>query len=149
MSVKTVRRIASQLLKVGENKVVIKPGNESRINETLTREDVRALIKEGIITKKEVRGVSRARARKHAEQRKKGRRKGPGNRKGRRKGIDKKVWMARVRAQRRLLREIEDSLIPGVRRRLYYMIKGGMFKSKAALLNYVKENGMLKEGSKL
>ncbi len=149
MSVRTVRRIASQLLKVGENKVVIKPGNESRINETLTREDVRALIKEGIITKKEVRGVSRARARKHAEQRKKGRRKGPGNRKGRRKGIDKKVWMARVRAQRRLLREIEDSLIPGVRRRLYYMIKGGMFKSKAALLNYVKENGMLKEGSKL
>ncbi|MCD6279254.1 50S ribosomal protein L19e [Candidatus Micrarchaeota archaeon] len=145
MSIKTVKRVAAKIMKVGENKVRIKPGYESRIAETLTREDVRELIKEKIVYKTSIKGVSRARAKKRAEQKRKGRRKGPGKKKGKHKGINKKMWMNRIRAQRKILNEFRDKMDSYDRGRIYYRIKGGLFKSKIALMNYLKEHNIIKK----
>ena len=145
MSVKTVKRIAAKLMKVGENKVRIKQGNESRIAETLTREDVRALIKEKRVYKARSQGVSRARAKKHAEQKRKGRMRGTGKKKGSHKGKTKKLWMSKIRSQRKMLEELSEKMDSYDRRNVYYMIKGGMFKSKAALMNYIKEHDLIRK----
>jgi len=143
MSMKTVKRIAAYLFKSGVNKVRVKPGHESRVAETLTREDVRALVKEGIVHKAESRGISRARGKRRAEQKRKGRMRGMGKTKGHKAGLAKEQWMARVRSQRMLLTGLRGKIATSERRRVYYMIKGGVFKSKAALMNYLKDNNLV------
>jgi len=49
MSIVTVRRLAADILGVGENKVWISPEKISEVSSALTRDDVRALIKQGTI----------------------------------------------------------------------------------------------------
>ncbi|MCD6549669.1 50S ribosomal protein L19e [Candidatus Micrarchaeota archaeon] len=151
MSVRTVRRMAADILGVGVSKVRFKPEEMGKVSEALTRDDVRALIKENIIYAVEKKGVSRARAKQRARQRKKGRQKGPGNVKGGRKGLRKKLWMARVRLQRAVLRRLySEGLISSIdRRRVYYMIKGGHFRSKRALVQYLKDNGLVTDPEKV
>ena len=84
-------------------------------------------------------------------QKKKGRRRGPGSRKGA-KGArqgEKTEWLKKVRAQRRLIRILRDKGVieKSVYRKVYRLIKGGMFRSKKHLLVYLKENEFLKEGA--
>lgn len=148
MAVKTVKRIASDVLRVGQSKIRIKPGEIKRVEEALTREDVRNLVAEGIVYAEEKRGVSRTRARKKHKQKKKGKRSGIGSRKGRKyaRVPRKLIWMNRVRSQRALLRDLVGSGKLGQEnyRRMYLMIKGGAFKSKAQLSTYLKENQLVK-----
>ncbi len=148
MSLKTVKRIASDIMKVGASKLKLRQGEEKRVKEALTRDDVRAMIQDGVITAEKKRGVSRARARKKQEQKKKGRRKGPGSKKGTKysKVSQKTQWMGRIRAQRALLKGlISDGEIDNQSyKKLYRMAKGQNFKSVAALKTYAKENKMLK-----
>jgi large subunit ribosomal protein L19e len=149
MSVKSARRIASQLLGVGENKVRIKRGEVKRAAEALTRDDVRGLIRDGAVFSAVVRGVSRARARVRARQRKKGRRRGTGKRKGTKysKVSRKKNWMARVRAQRDYLNGLflEKRIDRKTRKHIYLMIKGKAFKGRGAVMAYLKSNKLLRK----
>ena len=149
MSIATTRRIASELLNVGENRVKIKPAEIKKVEEALTRDDVRSLIKDGIVYAERKKGVSRIRARIKSKKRKSGRARGMGSRKGRKysKIKQKLAWMRRVRAQRILVRELkfENKLKEGSYRNAYMMIKGGAFKSKASLLSHLKDSGLLKE----
>ncbi|MEM3399680.1 MAG: 50S ribosomal protein L19e [Candidatus Micrarchaeia archaeon] len=151
MGVKTVRRLAADILGVGEKRIYIDPESMDRVKEALTRDDVRALIKEGIITKRKIHGVSRARARRLHEQRKKGRRRGRGSIRGKKysKVKRKRIWMNKLRAQRKLLKLLREkgAIKKDVYRRLYGMAKGGAFKSKSALLTYLQEHGLAKEAS--
>ena len=54
--------------------------------------------------------------------------------------------MIRIRNQREILKKIKDkNLISSeVYRKLYYMAKGGFFKSKRHLKNYIEERGLIK-----
>ena len=148
MSLQTVRRIAADVLDVGENKVRIKPTEVGKASEALTREDVRGLIAEGVIYHLPLRGVSRARGRERDRQKKLGRRRGYGSRKGSKysKISKKEIWMSKVRAQRSFIRKlmlaakIEHSAYRG----LYLMVKGKAFKGKAQIETYLKENKLMK-----
>jgi len=146
MAISTIKRVAAEILRIGECKVRIKPGEVKKAEEALTRDDVRSLIKEGVVYSALRRGISRARGRAHDAQKKKGRQKGRGSTKGH-KNIKKSQWMKKVRSQRTLLgKEYTDGKLSSMdRKKLYYMIKGGHFKSKNALTLYIAEHGMQKK----
>ena len=139
MSLKTVRRMASQLLKVGENKIRMDPNALEDIGIAMTKEDVKVLIDEGKIWKINPRSPSKGRARYLKEQKKKGRRRGHGSRKGKvtaREG-KKTKWVRKVRGQRRLLRELREKGKVSEYRKVYRMVKGNYFRTKRHLVNYV------------
>ena len=142
MSVRTVRRLAADILKCGESKVWMDPERREDIASALTRDDVKALIMQGAVKAVKKRGVSRWRGRKNDERRRKGRR-GPGSRKG--SSVDEKErWMAQVRAQRKYLKQIKSALKESAYRKLYLKVKGGEFKSRAQLMYYIKDNNLMK-----
>ena len=135
---KTQRRIAARILGVGEDRVWIDPEKIAEVKNALTADDIRELIKKGIIKKLPLIGQSRARARILHKKRKKGRRRGHGSRKGAIGGrIDeKRQWIYKVRKQRRFLRFYRDKIPKDLYRRLYRLIKGGFFRN----LNHLKEH---------
>lgn len=135
-----VRRLAADLMKVGVNRIWMDPNQLDRITSAITKEDVRKLIKDGVIKERPVKGTSRSRAKRKHRQRKKGLRKGPGSRKGR--AIDKKeAWMAKVRTLRDLLADLRKKKIitRSTYRMLYTMVKSGTFQSRSQLKAYIKE----------
>ena len=70
-----------------------------------------------------------------------------GSRKGSRGArIGKKTdWLRIVRPQRRMLKELKEKekLKPHVYRKVYKMIKGNAFRSKAHLMSYLKDKELL------
>jgi large subunit ribosomal protein L19e len=148
MGMATVRRIAAELLGVGESRVRIDPKNSSKADEALTRDDIRSLISQGVIYALRKRGVSRARGRQKHLKMKMGRRRGTGSRKGKRYSNvpRKRVWINHVRAQRALLKGLllEKKIQSDAYRKVYRMVKGGAFKSRASLITHLKDNQMMK-----
>ncbi len=135
MAVGTVRRLAAEILGVGESRVVIKPEGLSEVAGAMTREDVRQLIEKGLISKKPKKG------RRKKERKKK---RGPGSKKGKRFD-EKEEWMKKVRSQRKLLRILVEKniLAKEKKREIYLKIKSGMFRSKRALIQYLKDNELI------
>jgi large subunit ribosomal protein L19e len=138
------RRLAADVLDVGENRVWLDPDAQSDIADAITREDVRELVDEGTIRAKGADGNSRGRARERDAKRSDGHRKGPGTRRGEagaREG-DKEQWQRNIRAQRRKLRELRDNgdITPAQYRELYDMAGGGEFQDVRRLLNHIEEN---------
>ena len=148
MNLKLQKKLASKIAKVGLGRIRLDSSAEEELKESITKEDVRSLINEGVITIKNKKGVSRGRARKVHEQKKKGRRKGHGKRKGTRSAREnpKKTWMNLVRSQRLLLKELKDEgkLVEGCYREVYNKIKGNFFRSKRHLILYLKKNNLVK-----
>jgi len=140
-----IRRMAAEELKVGVSRVWIDPEQTERLSMVISREEVRRLIKDGVIRKRPPSTPSRGRARLRHEKRKKGRRRGPGKRKGPRFD-EKEIWVNRIRAQRRFLRALRDRGIidRSTYRRLYRLAKGGFFRSLAHLKLYIKEHNLAK-----
>ncbi len=141
------RRLAAEILGVGETRIRFDPEQLDRVASAVTKEDIRRLIKDGVITVEPPHSNSRGRWRIRHEQRKKGRRRGPGKRKGSKWArMDKKeAWMNRIRKIRRFLRWLRDHGIIDRRtyRKLYLMAKGGAFESLSALKRYMKDHGLL------
>lgn len=146
-AIRSVKRLAASVLKVGVTRVRIKPDALDRVETAITREDVKRLIKDGVIYKIPPLTPSRGRWRKVRAQRKKRRGRGPGSRKGPHTD-EKRVWVAHVRAQRRFLRTLkEKGLIDSLTyRHVRALIKGGMFTSVRHLKTYLKEEGILTKG---
>ena len=140
MNLPTKKDFIARALGVGKNRIKIDSSKLEDVSKAVTRADVRALVKQGVIKIKQKKGVSRARARKRHEQRKKGRQRGHGRRKGAVGGrIDKKrEWVNKVRAQRKLLREYKDKLDHKTYREIYMKIKGNYFRSKSHLKMYIE-----------
>jgi large subunit ribosomal protein L19e len=148
MSVKTVRRLAAKILKVGESRVKISPDAIGKAEEALTTDDVRALVSEGAITAGRVKGVPRTRARITHEKKKKGRKSGSGSRRGAKyaKVPRKELWKNKTRLQRRTLKAFSDQgrLEEGVYRKAYRMIKGNAWRSRAAMVAHFEDAKWLK-----
>lgn len=146
MSLRSQRRIAARVLGVGEERVWIDPSRIEDVEVAITREDIRRLIKEGVIRKVKEKGVSRARARILHEKRKKGRRRGPGRRKGAKgaRASSKSLWVNRIRALRKRLRELKEKRVISTRayRQLYLKAKAGVFESVSDLHRYIEVHGL-------
>jgi large subunit ribosomal protein L19e len=140
------RRLAAQILKVGQNRVWINPERMEDVEAAITREEIRKLIHEGIIKSRPEKGVSRARARTLHKKKKKGLRKGSGSRSGaaHAKISKKEVWMTRIRALRKKLRELKarKTITEDTYRRMYRMAGSGRFDSVADLERYLKAHGL-------
>ncbi|MDP2906535.1 MAG: 50S ribosomal protein L19e [Nanoarchaeota archaeon] len=148
MQLKSQRRLAAQLLDVGENKIWFDTDRMEEIKEAITKIDIYKLIKDFAIQARPKRGISGYRRRKKYAQKRKGRQKGPGSRKGtwNARFPKKQAWMARIRLQRSLLKTLRKRKIinPKIYRNLYLKSKGGFFRSKRHVLLYLEEQGILK-----
>jgi large subunit ribosomal protein L19e len=152
MDYRLQRRLAAQILGVGESRIWISPDpeDEEEISQAVTKQDVLKLIKQGKIQVRPKKGNSHSRWLERHIQRRKGRRRGHGKRKGKASArLDpKEVWMARIRKMRRYLRWLRDHEVIDRRtyRRMYRLAKGGAFKSLADLRRHLEEGGYLKRG---
>jgi len=146
LSLRSQRRIAAQILKIGTNRVWIDPERLEDVEVAITREEIRRLIHEGAISPAPKKGVSRVRARILHEKKKKGLRSGLGTRKGSRgaKITKKQAWMRRIRALRKTLREWKTNraLTEGAYRQLYMIAGSGAFTSIADMERYAKTQGL-------
>ncbi len=146
MSLRSQRRLAADILKIGETRVWIDPDRMYEVEAAITREEIRRLIHEDAIKVLPEKGVSRARARVLHEKKKKGLRRGPGRKKGsaRAKISKKQAWMTKIRALRRKLREMKTrrEIAEGNYRRLYVLAGSGTFESIAAMERYIKTQGL-------
>ncbi|MEK6959698.1 MAG: 50S ribosomal protein L19e [Nanoarchaeota archaeon] len=153
MQLTVQRRIAAELLKCSPSRISFEPSKSSEIKEAITKFDIWALIKQGTITKKQVVGSSRGRARALHIQKVSGRSRGHGSRKGKqgaREG-EKRTWMNRIRKQRALLKELKDRKLVDQTafRDLYNKAKGGYFRSTRHVKLYLDEHNMIqKKGSR-
>jgi large subunit ribosomal protein L19e len=140
------RRLASQILKIGKNRVWINPEHMDDVEGAITREEIRKLIHEKIIVSLPVKGVSRSRAKTIRGKKKLGRRSGPGSVTGAgfAKVTQKQAWMLRIRSLRRKLRELKASrVITEATYTQYYRMAGsGRFESVAELERNLKENDL-------
>jgi large subunit ribosomal protein L19e len=139
MSVRAQRRIAAEIMKIGENRVWLDPEDIDAISSAITRTEIRKLIHEGAIRAMPETGSSRGRTRRLRSKKAAGRRMGPGSRKG--SSVSRKtVWMHRIRAIRERLRDLRDKrMIPtGTYRKLLLMAKGGSFRSSSHLGEYIE-----------
>lgn len=149
MNLTTQRRLASKMLKVGKNRVWLDQEALEDIEGAVTREDVVALINEGVIGARPEKGTGRARARKIARQKSRRKRAGHGSRKGS-KGARfprKRRWVSTIRAIRKELTSLrrDNRIGPSAYRRLYLLAKGGSFKNKAHLHHYIREHNLATE----
>jgi large subunit ribosomal protein L19e len=143
MSLKSQRRLAAEILKVGQNRVWIDPDRIDDVEIAITREEIRKLVHEKVIQSIPEQGVSRARARVLQQKRKKGLRKGPGKRSKPR--VSKKaVWMQKIRALRRRLRTLKAKRVitEGNYRQYYKMASSGVFESIADMERHIKNKGL-------
>ncbi|MCQ5377255.1 MAG: 50S ribosomal protein L19e [Candidatus Methanomethylicia archaeon] len=141
MSLRNQRRIAAEVLKVGEGRVWIDQSRFDDVSTAITRDDIRALIDDGAIRKRPEEGVSKGRARHSQAQKKKGLRKGPGSRKGKVTGDE---WIGRIRSIREFLRLLRRRKIitPATYRMLYLKAKGGAFHDRRQLKSYIEEHNL-------
>ncbi|MGC8652158.1 MAG: 50S ribosomal protein L19e [Candidatus Micrarchaeia archaeon] len=144
MSLKTTKRMASELLTRGLSSVRVKPSAIGDAEKALTKDDVREMIKRGdIYTIKEKHNMS-IYGKMLNKKRSKGRKRGRGRRKGTRKARAKDTYAKRARALRRVLITLKsDSTIDNKTfKTLYRLARGGNFASKASLLNHIRTMGI-------
>ncbi len=140
-----IRRLAREILAVGDDKIWMDPNQTVKIEEALTKEDVRALIVKRLIKKKPPVLQSKGRARilhaKHKKRRKRGQGKRTGTKKAR---MQKRLkWVQDVRAQRKKLRELREKHPEFFEKiaysNVYNKIKGRFFKGKKYLEAFLVE----------
>ncbi len=146
------KRMAADILSqkqgktVGIHRVWVNPDYLTEVADAVQKDDVRALIDEGIIRAKAIDGTSRSRARKSALQKSKGRRKGQGSRSGsaNARSPRKQRWMSRIRAQRRTLKELRgDGILTRSQYRHFYLkAKGGSYRSISHMKSNIELEGI-------
>ncbi len=135
------KKLAAKVMKAGISRVWLNPEKMKDIEKAITKWDIRKLVKKGDIKTlpEEIKVRTDVKKRKR----------GPGSRKGKKYSIvpRKRRWMSTVRPQRKMLKELKASvqLDNANYRKLYNLVKGGMFRSRAHLKLYIEQNNMLKK----
>lgn len=147
MDLKTQRRLAAEILKCSPNRIRFDISGLKEIKESITRADIRGLIIDGAITKKQVVGTSNFHTNLVKTQKRKGRQRSHGSRKGvaTARSNAKFNWMNKIRLQRRFIKTLlSHSLIDkGSFRELYRKSKGGFFRSKRHIQLYLQEHSLI------
>ena len=138
------KKMAAQILKVGLNRVWLDPKHEKDLEAAITKADIRKMVLKGWV---------KAKPEKIHKPRENGKRKrGAGSRKGARYSIvnRKRRWISKVRPMRAMLKEMrEKNEIDNVTfKKLYSLVKGGMFRSRSHLRLYMEQNNLLRKGEK-
>ena len=140
-SLRTQRRLASDVLHVGQNRVWIDPTKWKEVKEAITRSDVESLISKNVIKGKELVGQSRGRTR-YLKRNKHNHGKGIGSRKGKKHARMQFEWKDKVRALRNELFKMRSSgkIDNKQFRMLYSKITGNAFHSVNHMRNFIAEN---------
>ena len=146
---KVQRRLAAQLLKCGENRIGFDPERLEEIKEAITKHDVRSLIGNDAIYRRNLNNTSRFWARKTHEQKSYSKQKGQGSRKGKKtaRTESKRSWINKIRLQRNFIKSLRDSktITSADYHELYMKSKGGYFRSLRHLKLYTQERGLVKK----
>lgn len=149
MKLKIQKRLAADVLGCSEKHVRFDNERLDEIKESITKTDIKSLIKDSAIYCIPKRGVSRVRARKIQKQKSKGQRCGKGSRKGKKTARlpRKEKWMIKIRTQRELLRSLKDGEVVDqkIYRELYKKAQGGFFRSKRHIKLYIEEHDLTKK----
>jgi len=136
------KRLAASVLGCGVNRVWFDPERATDVEGAISRDDLRTLIKEGVIRAHQKKGVSRGRARERDAKRAYGHRRGPGKRRGAAgaRKPSKTQWIQRIRAIRKNMRALRDegTIDPHLYRLLYRKAAGGQFRSVAHMKSQVE-----------
>ncbi len=136
------RELVARILRVGANRVRFEPDRLEDIADSITRDNIRSLVKSGAIWTVQPRGTSRGRAiKKRAVWKVHG--KGPGSKKGKKTArVGKKaVYVIRTRSMRHHLKVIKErkDISNDVYWQLYKKVNGGQVRSLAHLRELAKE----------
>jgi large subunit ribosomal protein L19e len=134
--------MASEILKVGFNRVWIDPAEEKKVSSAITREDIRRLIDKGIVGKRDELGTSRVRARERAAKKKKGRLRGAGGKRGSQVS-KKRDWINTIRPIRRMLKSMlgKGEISKEEYKDLYAKARGGFFRNKTHIKLHLGKGG--------
>ena len=148
---KSKKRLAADIMKTSPKKVKFLADALEDIKKAITRSDIRGLIAVKKIVKSGANEQSRVRARKSATQKSKGRQKGSGTKKGKKYSTvtKKDRWMAKIRTQRKFLKELKTSQLisPKTYQNLYRKAGGGYFRNKRHIKLYLTEQKLFEEKS--
>ncbi len=133
------KKLAAKILKVGQSKIWLDPSKIKDIEKAITYADIRRAILKGWIKKLPDKIKS-----KHTKKRKT-----IGSRKGKKYSRlgSKRRWIKTVRPLREYLKELKASnqIDNTTFKKLYRLVKGGFFRSKAHLKIYMDQRSLLKK----
>jgi large subunit ribosomal protein L19e len=142
LSLKNQRRLAADVLKIGQTRVWIDPEKTEDVEGVITRAEIRKLVHEDVIRTLPEKGVSQGRSRVIHSKKKRGLRVGAGTKEGKKtaRTPEKKQWENRIRAIREHLSDLKDRRViqKDAYRKLYLLAKGGMFSNVSNVDQYIE-----------
>jgi len=135
------KKLAAKILKVGISRVWLDSTKTKDIEAAITKADIRKLIQKGYVK------ALPKKLKKPKEKLKK--RRGPGKKRGSKfaKITKKRRWIFTVRPLRKMLKELKVSgqIDNPTYRRLYKLVKGGVFRNRSHLKIYLEQHGLIKK----
>ncbi len=130
MNLNNKKEMVSRIAGVGKGRVRFNAEKLEDIEDAVTRGEVRALISQGTIKLKPIKGQT---------QRHKTRKIGQGSRKGKKSARmgKKERWVRQVRALRKYLKKVKPSVNKKIYWEAYKKVKGGEIKSVARLKEFI------------
>jgi len=146
MKLNIQKRLAGQVLGCSEKRVRFDTERFEDIKESITKSDIKSLIKDKAIYSLPKQGVSRFRAKKIQTQKSKGKKRGYGSRKGTKgaRSNSKREWINKIRAQRILIRSLKDNKVVKneTLKELYKKSQAGFFRSRRHMKLYIEERDL-------
>ena len=138
---KLQKRLAASVLKCGKRRVWMDPSEINEIALANSRQNVRKLIKDGLIVRKHQLMHSRARVHVRHDAKARGNHTGYGKRRGTMNARipEKLLWVRRIRVLRRLLRKYREAgkIDKHMYAHFYALAKGNRYKTKRVLIEQI------------